>query len=148
MRPSSFHFWSTRVSKFPLHLLFFSPAEAIAWLICIWPASLSNTLRSTQRTQMTRKKWHGTTCKHPVVAIFRLVTQLCCEFKRWNHDFSAAHPDLKGRILVEEIVCTVVLRLRELQFGSELNQKLSRDVGNLREGEYCNDMPEEQAADE
>ena len=48
---------------------------------------------------------------------------------------------------MDDIVCTEALRLRKLQSGSELNQKLSRDVGNLGEEEYRNDMPEEQPAD-
>ena len=81
---------------------------------------------------MTQKKLYGTTWKHPTEAIFQPLKQLCCEYNCANHDLSKTYPDLKGRIEVEEIVRTEGLLFWKLQFGSELNQKLSRDVGNLR----------------
>ena len=91
---------------------------------------------------MTQKKLYGTTWKHPIEAIFQPLKQLCCEYNCANHDLSKTYPDLKGRIEVEEIVRTEGLRFWKLQFGSELNQKLSRDVGNLREGVLFNKISE------
>ena len=61
---------------------------------------------------------------------------------RANHDLTKTYPDLKGRIEVEEIVRTEGLLFWKLQFGSELNQKLSRDVGNLQAGVLFNKISE------
>ena len=83
---------------------------------------------------MTQKKLYGTTWKHPTEAIFQPLKQLCCEYNCANHDLSKTDPELKGCIYVEEIVCTEGLLLWELQFGSQLNKKLTSNVGISRAG--------------